>query len=125
MSTSRPNALSFAGLRSANVRRCTRWHPGFPFDQQWTGADWSNAAAGEMGEACNVVKKIRRLETGCDPGPDDPPVSKLRAMLADEIADTITYLDLLGAYYGIDVAAAVVRKFNAVSVRQGFPERLA
>ncbi len=118
-----PASLTFAQLRAANVQRCERWHPGFPDDGRWNGADWSNAAAGEMGEACNVVKKLRRQETGAR-GAVDPTWDELRAKLADEIADTVTYLDLLAAFYGIDMAAAVVDKFDRVSIREGLPERL-
>lgn len=117
-------ALTFDEVTAANRRRCERWHPGFPVDQAWTGADWSNAVCGEAGEMANVVKKLRRIETGTAPGPDDPPVDRLREMLADEIADTFTYLDLLATFYGIDLPAAVARKFNRVSERQGFPDRL-
>jgi NTP pyrophosphatase (non-canonical NTP hydrolase) len=117
-------SLSFNELRRANEARCTRWHPGFPHDKAWTGADWSNAMCGEAGETANVVKKLRRLETGAAPGPDDPSYEALLEMLADEIADTITYADLLAAFYGIDLAEAIARKFNRVSARQGFPDRL-
>ena len=116
--------LSFADLTVANFVRCQRWHPGFPHDGKWTGADWSNAACGEVGEAANVVKKMRRVETGTAPGPDDPSYEELRSMLADEIADAITYLDLLATFYGINVPAALISKFNRVSERQGFPDRL-
>ncbi len=118
-----PAALTFAQLRAVNVERCARWHPGFPHDARWTGADWSNAAAGEMGEACNVVKKLRRQETG-GRGAVDPNADVLLTKLAEEIADTVTYLDLLAAYYEIDMAAAVIAKFNAVSIREGLPERI-
>lgn len=119
-----PASLSFAELREVNVARCARWHPGFPNDNLWSGADWSNAAAGEMGEACNIVKKLRRQETG-GRGAVDPDYGVLLSKLGDEIADTMIYLDLLAAFYGIDMAAAVVRKFDAVSVREGLPERLS
>ena len=44
--------------------------------------------------------------------------------LTDEIADTALYLDLLAARAGIDLGAAIVRKFNRVSEKHGFPERL-
>jgi NTP pyrophosphatase (non-canonical NTP hydrolase) len=119
-------SLSFGQLRHGNVTRCRRWHPGFLTgeDDEWTGADWSNAMCGEAGEAANVVKKIRRVETGTDPGPDDPPYPRLMEMLADELADVVTYCDLLAAFYDIDLGAAVVDKFNRVSERQGFPDRL-
>ena len=124
-------ALDFDQLRETNVTRCQRWHDeGLSIAEidtaprSWSGADWSNAAAGEMGEAANVVKKLRRAETGVRAARDPSPEA-LVEMLGDEIADTITYLDLLANYYGIDLGAAIVRKFNAVSVREGFPERLA
>jgi NTP pyrophosphatase (non-canonical NTP hydrolase) len=116
--------LTFAQVTEANTTRCNRWHPGFPHDEAWTGADWSNAVCGEAGEMANVVKKLRRLETGTTPGPDDPPEAELRRMLADEIADVFTYLDLLATFYGVDIQDAIAAKFNRVSERQGFPDRL-
>lgn len=119
--------LSFATLRAANVTRCRRWHPGFLSESgdEWTGADWSNAMCGEAGEAANVVKKLRRYECDVPGSPDDPSPCRLHEMLAEELADVVTYCDLLAAHYGIDLGAAVVGKFNRVSIRQGFPERLS
>jgi NTP pyrophosphatase (non-canonical NTP hydrolase) len=118
--------LSFSELAAVNRSRCERWHPGFPSpDDPWTIADWSNALCGEAGELANVIKKLRRLEVGTDPGPDDPPFSRLREMVADELADVICYADLLATRMGIDLGAAVADKFNRVSERQNFPERLA
>jgi NTP pyrophosphatase (non-canonical NTP hydrolase) len=114
--------LSFWTLAKVNAARCLRWHPGFPNDA-WTGADWSNAMAGEAGEAANVVKKLRRAELNTR-GALDPPPPVLYAALGDELADVVIYADLLATYYGIDLGMAVVRKFNAVSEREGFPERL-
>jgi NTP pyrophosphatase (non-canonical NTP hydrolase) len=114
--------LTFSALREANLSRCRRWHPGFP-DDEWTAADWSNAMAGEMGEAANIVKKLRRQETG-GRGAADPDHAVLVARLAEEIADTLIYADLLAAYHGIELGEAVRRKFDAVSIREGFPERL-
>lgn len=116
--------LTFKQLSTVNAERAARWHPDFPGTGSWTLADWSNAVCGEAGEMANVVKKIRRVETGVAPGPDDPPVEQLWDMLADEIADTIIYLDLLATVAGLNVGAAVARKFNRVSIRQGFPDRL-
>lgn len=116
--------LSFSELREANVSRVVKWHPtDVTPEQQWTGADWSNACAGEMGEAANVVKKLRRKETGVQ-GNKDPDYDVLVSMLADEIGDTVCYLDLLAKYYGIDMGEAVRNKFNRISVREGFEERL-
>lgn len=120
-SSSTTSDLTFQQLREVNASRVAKWHP--PESVPWTGADWSNASAGEMGEACNVVKKLRRIETGV-PGSQDPDQEVLISYLADEIADTIIYLDLLAAHYGIDLATAVRTKYNRVSVREGFEERL-
>lgn len=116
--------LTFAELRGANASRVVKWHPADATpEQQWTGADWSNACAGEMGEAANVVKKLRRQEIGFR-GVKDPDYDVLRSMLADEIGDTVCYLDLLARHYGIDMGEAVRNKFNRISVREGFEERL-
>lgn len=115
--------LNFAVFRVVNLERVRRWHPGFPADANWSGADWSNAMCGEAGEAANVVKKMRRWETGAS-NAGDPGQIELATDLAMELADTVTYADLLAAYYGIDLGTAVAVKFNIVSKRQGFPERL-
>jgi NTP pyrophosphatase (non-canonical NTP hydrolase) len=114
--------LTFRLLAETNRTRCQRWHPGFPADS-WTGADWSNAMQGEAGEAGNVVKKLRRAELNTR-GALDPSVETLREQLGAEIADTVIYADLLAQFYGLDLAEHVARKFNAVSSREGFPERL-
>ncbi len=121
--------LTFAQVSVVNRQRCERWHPGFPHgapmteSDDWTGADWSNAMCGEAGEVANVVKKLRRAEVGLR-GVLDGDRADLLTKLADEIADVYCYLDLLATFYGIDVPAAIVTKFNAVSELQGFPERL-
>lgn len=114
--------LTFEEVSQANRTRVERWHPGFPNDG-WMGSDWSNAMGGEAGEAMNVVKKLRRIDIGQE-GKVDPERDVLLGKLAEEIADTFIYLDLLAAFYGIDLPAAVVAKFNAISVREGFPDRL-
>ncbi|HEX6359484.1 hypothetical protein [Actinophytocola sp.] len=111
--------LDLADLRAANVTRAQRWHEGA---EPWSGADWSNAMCGEAGEAANIVKKLRRQETGIQqPGP--PPAELLEA-LGKELADVVIYADLVAEHYGLNLAAAVKEKFNEVSDRYGFPERL-
>lgn len=113
--------LTFDALRVANSARKVRWHGDA---DEWTGADWSNAMCGEAGEAANVVKKLRRHETSTGTAYNTPPVDELLAALAEELADVVTYADLLAEKYGIDLAASVVAKFNRVSAAQDFPERL-
>lgn len=132
--------LSFDEFSDTNAARCKRWHGEFPEShkdprQDWTLADWGNAMGGECGEAQNVIKKIRRVQTGTDLGPDDPSLDDLFHMLGDEIADTITYADLLltracqvakemGVNWNPTMEDVLVRKFDRVSERQGFPERM-
>jgi NTP pyrophosphatase (non-canonical NTP hydrolase) len=113
--------LTFRALRAQNVSRKLRWHGEA---DEWTGSDWSNAMAGETGEACNIVKKLRRHETHTGTAYNTPEVEALLPALADELADVVTYADLLAHKYDIDLADAVRAKFNRVSEAQDFPERL-
>ena len=116
-------ALSFDALREANVRRCEdAFHP----VSDWSLTDWATAAAGELGEACNVIKKMRRFEgSHNDPALNiDPSSDAGQKALAYEIADTVIYLDLLAARAGIDLGRAVCEKFNIVSERVGSAIRL-
>lgn len=108
--------LSFSALRSSNVPRCEKaFHP----LDDWTPTDWACALAGEVGEACNLVKKLRRLD-GADKALDNP---KRRAALVrkigKELADTIIYADLLAARLRINLGSMVRGKFNEVSRKRG------
>ena len=97
--------LSFSKLRASNVVRCREAY--HPLDD-WSPTDWACAAAGEMGEACNFVKKLRRGAQGADR-------AVLTQQIARELADTVIYIDLLAARLQIDLGAAVVEKFNRTS----------
>ena len=113
--------LTFRHLRETNLRRCNRWHPGGI--EEWSLSDWAVAMAGEAGETCDVIKKLNRYRDGVV-GNSKTEV-ELVQQLGDEIADVLIYLDLLAARAGVDLDEAVIRKFNAVSERVGFPDRLA
>lgn len=106
------NSLTFAQLRAVNVDRCEESF--FPLDSK-DGPWWGNAMAGECGEACNIVKKMDR----------DGETLELHEALAKELADLVTYADLLAARFGIDLGLAVAAKFNEVSERVGSHLRLA
>lgn len=61
------NGLSFATLRAANLQRLPQFknakgERSHPTDDgsDWTPAEWLQAVVGELGEAANVMKKIRR-----------------------------------------------------------------
>lgn len=113
--------LGFEELHVVNATRCERWHP--PSSTPWTSADWSNALCGEAGELANVVKKIRRHETGAV-NQGDPAMRELREMAAMELADVVIYADLVARHLQINLGEAIKLKFNKVSVKYGFPERL-
>lgn len=92
--------LTFTQLRIANLARCCE---AFHALEDWTFTDYGTALAGEVGEALNLVKKMRRGE----------PID--RAAVALELADAAIYLDLLAARLGVDLGNAIAHKFNRVS----------
>ena len=96
--------LTFSQLRSHNIKRCQDSYHGV---NEWSAQDWACAMAGECGEVCNLIKKMRRGEV-VD-----------AKMIADEIADLVIYADLLAARLGINLGEAVRNKFNEVSNRIG------
>jgi NTP pyrophosphatase (non-canonical NTP hydrolase) len=99
--------LTFRRLREKNVLRCEKAFKHRLRD--WSLAEWSNAMAGECGEACNITKKILRR---------DKPMKEYREELAKEIADVVVYADLVAAAAGVDLEEAVIQKFNEVSDRK-------
>lgn len=108
------NDLTFDDLRIVNVTRCERFfHP----LNDWTPAEWACAVAGEAGEVCNAVKKLRRVRDGTNTSKDPQSEAEAVAAIADELADTIIYCDLLAARLGIHLNDAVRKKFNEVSDR--------
>lgn len=119
--------LTFGRLQAIDAQRARKWHEDM---EPWSGADWSNAMQGEAGEAGNVVKKMRRIETKrrrmfeVMSDEDSREYNLLRQSLAEELADTIIYAAILADFYGIDLGGAVVEKFNDVSELRGFEERL-
>ncbi len=114
--------MHFNDFSSFNRRRCEAPN-GFGHSiNGWTLSDWMTAVAGELGEAANVVKKLNRVRDGI-PGNTETP-EELRQQLADEIADTFIYLDLLAQSAGIVLQDAVVRKFCRTSEKIGYDDAL-
>lgn len=111
--------LTLMQLRAANHGRVETLHG----INDWSVLEWAGAMAGEAGEACNVAKKIKRVQTNIAKNKKEYR-QDLTAQLAEECADTLIYLDLLCLRQGINLADAVRRKFNKVSRRYGFPQRL-
>ncbi len=72
---------------------------------------WATAVAGEVGEACNLIKKQQR-------GDDLP---NYKEELSAELADIFIYLCLLAENQGINLEDAVIDKFNKVNIKQKVP----
>jgi len=121
----RTTGLTISMIQRVDVERANRWHGG-DF-RNWSGLEWAGALCGEAGEAANVAKKLKRVESEIDGNAwsERPLVpDELVAKLAGECADTFLYLCLLAARYDIDLESAVREKFNAKSAELGYPERL-
>lgn len=105
--------FNFNTLREANINRQKEWD----VDSQITPSYRALEMAGEVGEACNVVKKLERERLG---------IKGSRAnldQLAEELADVIITADLVAEMYGIDLDEAVSKKFNATSEKIGLKTR--
>jgi NTP pyrophosphatase (non-canonical NTP hydrolase) len=102
-------------LRSANVARNAEWPGANRIDGSFRG----NELAGETGEACNIIKKLERERL-------DIPGSRVSLdRLAEELADVMICVDLVGMHYGIDLRSAIARKFNATSAERGLDTALS
>jgi NTP pyrophosphatase (non-canonical NTP hydrolase) len=108
-------ALDFDTLRSANSLRNIEWNTGSePMSLAFRGVE----LAGEVGEACNLLKKLERERLG---------VRGSRASMshvAEELADVIICVDLIAMQLGINLGRAVAEKFNMTSEKYGLSVRL-
>lgn len=117
-------SLFFENLRSVNIERCKRWH-GKKGVNDWSISEWLMALAGEAGEACNAGKKRLRLVKGNQQHGDVPAnIEAATAAIMGELADVVIYADMCATRLGMSLGDAVREKFNQISEREGFPERL-
>jgi NTP pyrophosphatase (non-canonical NTP hydrolase) len=105
----------FTTLQEANAARQKEWDAG----NQITLAYRGNELAGEVGEACNVIKKIERERLGIRGSRDTV------EHLMEELADVIICAYLCAMDVDGDLDAAVARKFNATSEKMGLTTRLS
>jgi NTP pyrophosphatase (non-canonical NTP hydrolase) len=106
--------VGYDNLRDANWNRQKEWDA----DNQISLAYRGNELAGEVGEACNVIKKIERERLG---------IRGSRAtieQLAEELADVVICVDLIAMHMDIDLDEAVRAKFNATSEKYKLRTRL-
>lgn len=106
--------VSICRLQAAHVERQKEWCP----DQQPDLSFRGNEMAGETGEACNIIKKLERERHGWRGSRSS------LAELADELADVVHTAVLCAITAGVDLAPAVVAKFNATSEKNGLSSRL-
>ena len=106
--------LTYHTLREANRERQQQRDTGNQIDLSYRG----NELAGEVGEVCNLIKKLERERLG---------IRGSRASvgeLAKELADVVICVDLIAMMMGIDLDEAVMLKFNETSEKVGLPQRL-
>lgn len=114
--------MNFKDFSIFNRRRCEAANGFNHAIGSWSLSDWFTATIGELGEAANIAKKLNRVRDGI-PGNSETP-EELRAKLAEEIADTFIYLDLLAQAAGVDLQDAVINKFNKTSEKIGYSNEL-
>lgn len=121
-SVDHPRHLDLTTLRKANIARLPQFknskgEQAHSHDDgsDWSLGEWMNAILGELGEAANIVKKVKR---------GDMTLDEARPALAKEFADTLTYLDITALQAGIDLGDSTVGKFNEVSERVGSTVRI-
>jgi NTP pyrophosphatase (non-canonical NTP hydrolase) len=84
---------------------------------------WTTALAGELGELCNMIKKIQRVELGgIDGGHSYTAKNITPEMLKEEIGGIYIYLDLLASLLKISMEDAIIDTFNEKSKDIGWPE---
>lgn len=123
------NELKFKTLREANLARLPQFRDREgniahtePDGSDWSPERWMNAATGELGECAGELKKAARGDYGptakhaINHAPKAMP-PEVKVKIGNEMADIVTYLDLLAIQFGIDLGAAIMAKFNIVSTR--------
>ncbi|WP_306146611.1 MULTISPECIES: MazG-like family protein [unclassified Roseibium] len=106
--------MKLSDLREANITRQKEWPGNDQADIAFRGLE----VAGEFGEVAEALKKYLRGTRGIKGSTAD------LQDVANEMADAIIALDLLADQMGIDLGAAVTRKFNATSQKYGLETRL-
>ncbi len=106
--------LTLGALQRAHVARQEEWCPDQKPDLSFRG----NEMAGEVGEACNVIKKLERERHGWRGS------RATKEQLAEELADVIHTAVLVAITAGIDIEPAVIAKFDGTSEKNGLTSRL-
>ena len=114
--------LDLSTLRPLNVQRAIE---GFRCYDNQPLTYWTTALAGEVGELCNMIKKLQRVEKGgVDGGSSYSAKDISPEMLKEEIGGIAIYLDLLASLLGISLEEAIIDTFNSKSEKQGFSQMI-
>jgi len=112
--------LDLSALRPLNVQRAKE---GFRCYDNQPLTYWTTALAGEVGELCNMIKKLQRVEKGgVDGGSSYTAKDISKDMLKEEIGGIAIYLDLLASLLGISLEEAIIDTFNKKSEKLGFSQ---
>lgn len=112
--------LDLAALRPLNVQRARE---DFKCYDNQPLTYWTTALAGEVGELCNMIKKMQRVEKGgIDGGSSYTAKDINKEMLKEEIGGIAIYLDLLASLLDIDLEEAIIDTFNSKSEKYGFTQ---
>lgn len=106
---------TYTKLSEANKARHVEWWQGDTPSLSFRG----NELAGEVGEACNIIKKLERERLG---------MRGSRATVGElgaELADVVICAYLVAMDAGINIDAEIAAKFNATSEKYGLQTRLS
>lgn len=116
--------MNLKEFSKANLTRCIE---GFGHAlESWSPAEWTNAMAGELGEACNLTKKLLRHRDGIagNVKKEDQNVILLRHRAAKELCDAIIYADLSIQALGFDTDEMLREVWNAKSIEIDYEGRV-
>lgn len=125
-----PCDLKIGQFTVLNMDRAKRWHKGGT--EEWSVTDWFTATTGELGEAANAVKKLRRVQMGAvninEEGRHLTEVEQAARVAQHELADTFIYMVILSEELrklgAPEFSRAIRYAFNRKSEEYGFPERV-
>lgn len=112
--------ISLNYFRSVNIMRAVELF------KTWKNVPvtyWTTALAGEVGELCNMIKKLERVRLGgIDAGSTYTAADITPEMIREEIGGIFIYLDLLAALFDVDLGEAAVKTFNDKSAQFDAPQ---
>ena len=83
---------------------------------------FTTALAGELGELCNLIKKLERAKVGgLDAGTNHKVKDITKELLTEEIGGIFIYLDLLASLLNVSLDEAIITTFNQKSTQNNLP----